>query len=80
MTGNSLFLHLLLMIKGNHKNQEDMISKLFVISCVLWTAMNISVGDEYNLIRKKLTDRTIINMGTSRTIRNGGMTVLGPTH
>ena len=80
MAGNSLFLHLLLMINGNHKHQEAMISKLSMISCILWTAMKILVGDEYNLIRRKLTNRIIINMGTSRKIRNGGVTILGPTH
>lgn len=80
MTENSLFLHLLLMINGNHKNQEAVISKLFMISCMLWTAMKILVSDEYNLIRKKLTNRIIINMGTSRKIRNGGVTILRPTH
>ena len=51
-----------------------------MISCILWTAMKILVGDEYNLIRRKLTNRIIVNMGTSRKIRNGGVTVLGPTH
>lgn len=42
--------------------------------------MKILVGDEYNLIRKKLTNRIIVNMGISRKIRNGGVTILRPTH
>ena len=39
-----------------------------MISCLnmLWNAMKILVGDEYNLTRMKLTNRIFINMGTSR--------------